>query len=152
MNSPAYFQSIDLAVFAIANLTNLLLAVMFLFRSRGKAKAGSLFGWGAVVLGIPLLAAVIINALGGRPWWSFVLPGLLVLYDVVEFGLDYLLKFDFRHSRWLGPYLGLFYIALMGMIGYSFAVGKPFGFITLATYFVILAATAYSQSRNRLHG
>lgn len=138
---------IDLSIFVIANLTNMLLAVMFFYRARGKPRTGNAFGWGAVVLGIPLLAAAILNLLGGRPWWAYVLPGLLVLYDAVEFVLDYLLKFDFRHSRWLGPYLGLYYLALMGMIGYSFAFSKPAGFITLVTYFINLAATAWSYAR-----
>jgi hypothetical protein len=147
MSSIFSFLTIDLTVFIIANLTNLLLAVMFLFRGRGRLKVGNAFGWVAVLLGIPLLAAVVMNALGARPWWTLVLPGLLVLYDAVEFVLDYLLKFDFRHSRWLGPYLGLYYLALMGMIGYSFAVGKPYGFVTLVTYFINLAATAWSFAR-----
>jgi len=143
-----YFMknNIDLFVFIIANLTNLLLAVMFLFRARGRSKVGNAFGWVAVVLGIPLLAAAVINILGMRPWWAFVLPGLLVLYDAVEFVLDYILKFDFRHSRWLVPYLGLYYMALIGMIGYTFAVGKPYGFVTLVTYFINLAATAWSYA------
>jgi hypothetical protein len=147
MNSILSFRIIDLSVFVIANLSNLLLAVMFLLRSRGRPKVGSAFGWGAVVLGIPLLASVVLNALGVRPWWAFVLPGLLVLYDAVEFLFDYVLKFDFRHSGWLGPYLGLYYLALMGMIGYTFAVGKPYGFVTLVTYFINLAATAWSYAR-----
>lgn len=147
MNSIISFQNIDLFVFIIANLTNLLLTIMFLFRASGKAKVGSAFGWIAVVLGIPLLAAIVLNALGARPWWTFVLPGLPVAYDLVEFLFDHALKFDFRHSRWLGPYLGLYYLALMGMIGYSFTIGKPFGFITLITYFINLAATAYSYAR-----
>jgi len=152
METLTRFQLIDLSVFAIANLTNLLLAAMFLFRARGRAKVGSAFGWAAVVLGIPLLAAVALNTLATRPWWTVALPALMVAYDTAEFLLDFVLKFDFRHSRWIGPYLGLYYLALMGMIGYAFAIGKPFGFITLVTYFVSLAATAYSQSRNRLHG
>jgi hypothetical protein len=147
MVNQALFRTIDLTVFVIVNLTNLLLAVMFLFRGRGRPKVGNAFGWAAVLLGIPLLALAFLNALGGRPWWTFVLPGLLVLYDAVEFVLDHLLKFDFRHSRWLGPYLGLYYLALMGMIGYAFIIGKPYGFITLITYFINLAATAFSYAR-----
>jgi len=147
MNSIISFRTMDLSIFAIANLTNLLLATMFLFRARGRSQVGSAFGWGAVVLGIPLLAAGVLNALGARPWWTVVLPGLLVLYDAVEFVLDYILKFDFRQSRWLGPYLGLYYLALLGMIGYTFAVGKPYGFVTLVTYFINLAATAWSYAR-----
>jgi hypothetical protein len=35
----------------------------------------------------------------------------------------------------------------MGMIGYTFVFGKLFGFITLATYFINLASTAYSYAR-----
>ncbi|MCX6033751.1 MAG: hypothetical protein NTV38_02050 [Chloroflexi bacterium] len=70
-----------------------------------------------------------------------------MLYDAVEFVLDYILKFDFRQSRWLGPYLGLYYLALLGMIGYTFAVGKLYGFVTLVTYFINLAATAWSYAR-----
>ena len=147
MNSFFSFRTIDIYVFVIANLTNLLLAVMFLFRARDKPKIGSTFGWAAVVLGIPLLTAVVLNALGGRPWWALVLPGLLVAYDLVEFLIDHVLKYDFRHSRWLGLYLGLYYLALMGMIGYAFAIGKSYGFITLITYFVNLAATAFSYAR-----
>jgi hypothetical protein len=146
---PALFRTIDLIVFVIANLTNLLLAIMFLFRARGKAKSGSAFGWSAVILGIPLLAVVVLNALGDRPWWTFIQPGLLILYDAVEFGVDYLVKFDFRHSRWLGPYLGLYYLALMGMIGYTFTVGifsassrwQP----TLSTWLPLLILTPVSD-------
>ena len=141
------YKIVDLSVFVIANLTNLLLAVMFLLRARSKPKIGSKFGWIAVSLGIPLLAAVVFNTLGARPWWTFILPGLLVTYDLVEFLIDHAFKFDFRHSRWLGPYLGLYYLALMGMIGYSFTIGKQFGFITLITYFINLAATAWSFTR-----
>jgi hypothetical protein len=138
---------LDLCVVTIANLTNLLLAGMFLLRGRGRAKAGFAVGLASLCLGIPLAAALGFNLATGRPWWSSLLPGLLVLYDVVEFILDYLLKFEFRHSHWLGPYLGLYYLALLGMIGYAFAVGKTAGFATLLTYFVNLAATGWSYSR-----
>jgi hypothetical protein len=49
------------------------------------------------------------------------------------------------------PYLLLFYLALMAMIGYSFLLGKTYGYITLATYFLHMAATAYSYGRVK-HG
>jgi len=141
------YHMIDLVVFIIANMTNLLLTVMFFLRARGRPKIGFYFGLFSVALGIPLAVVGIANLLGGRPWWTVVLPGLLVLYDTIEFLLDYVLKFDFRHSLWLVPYLCLYYLALMGMIVYSFIVRKPFGYITLVTYFINLAATAYSFSR-----
>jgi hypothetical protein len=147
LNPVISVKTLDLFVFIIANLTNLLLALMFLLRGVGKTRSGSRFGWVAVALGVPLLAIVVLNALGERPAWALILPALLVLYDVIEFIVDHLLKFDFRHSRWLGPYLALYYLALMGMIGYTFTIAKPYGLITLLTYFINLAATAYSYAR-----
>ncbi|MEI7848445.1 MAG: hypothetical protein WCK35_21775 [Chloroflexota bacterium] len=151
METQALSQLLDLSVVILANLTNLLLAVMFLLRGAGTPQAGNRFGWAAVVLGIPLAAAAALNAAGGRPGWTIVLPALMVAYNVVEFLLDFILKFDFRHSRWLGPYLGLFYLAQMGLIGYGFAVGRVYGYITLATYFVCLATTAWSYAQVK-HG
>ncbi len=43
----------DLFIFVIANLTNLLLAAMFLFRARGRSKTGNAFGWGRGRVGDP---------------------------------------------------------------------------------------------------
>jgi hypothetical protein len=117
---------------------------MFLARAGGHPRA---WGSGAVVLAVPLAGTVVLNALGQREWWTIVLPGVMILYCAVEIVLDYLLKSDFRHTRLLGPYLGLYYAGLMALIGYAFLVDRLAGFITLATYFANLAATLYAYSR-----
>ena len=65
----------------------------------------------------------------------------------MQHALDYWLELDFRHSRLLGPYLLLYYAALMGMVGYSFLAGDAFGVVTLITYFVQLGATVYSYRK-----
>ena len=140
-------QPVDLAVVIIANLINLLLLGMFLARGAGQPQTGRTFGTGVVALAVPLGVAVVLNALAQRAWWTLVLPGLMIAYAVVDFVLDYLLKSDFRHTRWLGPYLGLYYAGLMALIGYAFLVDLLAGFITLATYFASLAATFYSYTR-----
>jgi formylglycine-generating enzyme required for sulfatase activity len=61
--------------------------------------------------------------------------------------LDYVLKLEFRQTRWLGPYLLIFYAAQWGMIGFGFMVDRGPGFITLLTYFLSLAATDYSYAK-----
>ncbi len=147
MSSIVTAQVIDLAVIITANLANLLLAGMFLARAVGQTRYARILGTGVVVLAVPLAVAVALNALNGREWWTIVLPGLLVVYCATEFILDYLLKIDFRHTRLLGPYLLLYYAGLMGMTGYAFLVDTLAGFVTLATYFVGLAATLYSFVR-----
>ncbi len=76
------FRIIDIAIFVIANLINLLLIGIFLSRPKGLKKV--------------------------------------------------------EHV------LGLFVVA---MIGYSFLIGKTYGFVTLGTYFLGLFATWYSYSK-----
>ena len=137
---------VDLLVVGIANLMNLLLIGMFLARGFGRPRTGRTFGTGVVVLAVPLAAAALWNAGTGRPWWTVALPAVMVAYCVVEFLLDYIYRVDFRHSRWLGPYLGLYYAGLIALIGYAFLVDNLLGYVTLVPYFAGLAATWYSYA------
>jgi hypothetical protein len=139
--------AVDLAVVIIGNLMNLLLALMFLCRAWHKPEAGQMAGWAAVGLAIPLAVAVVMNFLSHRGWPYWLLPLFMIAYCLLELLFDGILKIDFRHNRLLGPYLAAYYLGLMAMIGYAFLVGKPYGFITLVTYFINLAATAYSYAR-----
>jgi hypothetical protein len=137
----------DLAVVIMANLANLLLVGMFLARAFGEPRLSRDLGTAVVVMAIPMAIAAVGNIMEGRDLWLVILPALVVLYCAVEFVLDYILKLDFRQTSLLWPYLGLYYLSLMGMIGYAFIISKPLGFVTLATYFVNLAATFYSFAR-----
>ncbi len=142
---------VDLGVFAVANVINLLLVVMFAARGRRNEKVERVAGLIIVFLGFPLIAASVLNALGRRAAWAWGLPLLMAAFCLVEYLVDYALKVDFRSGRAMKPYLILFYLALMAMIGYSFLVEKTFGYVTLATYFLQMGATAYSFGRVK-HG
>ncbi len=138
---------VDLVVVLAANLINLLLTIMFFSRAQHKPRTGQAAGWAAVGMAVPLALAVILNLLAQRSWPFWLLPLITIAYCAVELLLDGILKIDFRHNRLLGPYLALYYLGLMAMIGYAFLVGKPYGFVTLLTYFVNLGMTAYSFSK-----
>jgi hypothetical protein len=142
---------IDLAVFVIANVINLLLIGIFLSRPKGLKKFERICGLISVSMILPLAAAVVLNFLGKREWWAIVLPSIMILFLAVELLFDYIFKKDFRKTRWLWPYLLFYYTALMAMIGYSFLIGKTCGFVTLGTYFLNLLATWYSYA-NVGHG
>ena len=71
----------------------------------------------------------------------------MIAFLILELLLDYVLQIPFRETRLLWPYLALFYLSAWMMIGYTFLVNKTYGFITLVTYFLSLAATAYSYSQ-----
>jgi hypothetical protein len=138
---------IDIGIFVIANLINLLLIGIFLSRPKGLKKVEHVLGLFVVAMILPVGLAIILNILGKREWWAIVLPLILILFLAVESLLDYILRLNFRKTRWLWPYLFLYYLAMMAMIGYSFLIGKPYGFVTLGTYFLSLFATWYSYAK-----
>jgi len=141
------FETIDLVVVVVANLFNLLMTSIFITRPKGWKRFERVVGLVMVALALPLGAATTLNLLGKRDWWFVALPLPLILHCVVELLLDYILKLDFRKTRLLGPYLLLFYLGQMGLIGYAFVVAPACGFVTLATYFLCLGATRYAHAK-----
>jgi hypothetical protein len=145
------FETVDMALFLVANLVNLLIMGIMLSRPFGLKRLERILGLGAVACAVPAGLAVLLNAAGGREWWAIVLPALFVAYLILELILDYVLGLDFRNTRLLWPYLVVYYVAVNAMIGYTFLVDRAYGAITLATYLLGLLATRYSYSRVR-HG
>ena len=141
------YRVVDVAVFVMANLVNVLMIGIFLSRPKGLERVEHRLGLVQIALALPVGVAVIVNAVGKREWWFVVLPTFLVAFLIVELLFDTVVKLEFRNTRLLWPYLLLYYLALMGMIGYCFQVGVVYGFITLATYFLNLFATWYSYSK-----
>jgi hypothetical protein len=144
---PGSVDILDLVVVVAANLFNLLMAAIFVTRPRGWRRFERAVGLILVALALPLGAAAILNLLANRAWWFVVLPLPLILHCAIELLLDYILKLDFRQTRWLGPYLGLFYLGQWGLIGYAFVVRPIYGFVTLVTYFLCLGATRYAHAK-----
>ncbi len=147
------YRIIDLGVFAVANLTNLLMAGVFLARFRGAlgGRAEFYLGLAAVAMMIPLAVAAGVNLIGRREWWTVVLPLVLVLFLLVELLLDYVFKIPFRETALIWPYILLFYAGLMSMIGYTFLVGRVFGAVTLVTYFIQLGVMLYTHLQKGIH-
>jgi len=141
------FRIIDTAIFIIANLVNLLLVGIFLSRPKGFKRVEYVLGLIVVAMILPVGIVLILNIQGKREWWTIVLPLILLSFLLIELFFDYILRFDFRKTKLLGLYLLVYYLALMAMIGYSFLIGKPYGFITLSIYFLNLFATWYSYSK-----
>ena len=134
-------------IFIIANLGNLILIALFIARTRKKERVEFILGLIFVVLALPAGYGAVMNILGGRAWWTILFPFLLMAFCILELFFDYVFKLDFRNNALLWPYLILFYLASIAMVGYSFGVGKLYGFITLGTYFLTLAATWYAHRK-----
>lgn len=141
---------IDLGVILCVNLYNLLLVVMFWARVAENPGLARAAGIGTLVLALPLALLALSNWRLNRDWWRVVLPLLLVAFLGVELVLDYLLKIDFRQGRLLGPYLLLYYLASMVMVGYAFLVSVPAGAVTLVTYFLQVGIGIYARIKTGL--
>jgi hypothetical protein len=141
------FHWVDIVCIFSANLFNL--AVIGIMLARPFKREGLEFALGlvSVSLSVPLLLSAVYNFTQPRSIWLGVLPGLLGVFCLIELFLDYVFKIPFRQTRWIGPYLLVFYAAQWGMIGFGFIISEAAGFITLFTYFLSLAATAYSYKQ-----
>lgn len=147
MGIPDYVKVVDYGLVGVANVVNVLLLGIMLARPQRLRDVERTLGGVLVLLAIPAGLGGILNAIAGRPWWTILLPDLLMAFLLVELILDYVLERNFRHTSLLWPYLILCYISLWGMIGYSFSVSEVFGIVTLITYFLSLLATWYSHAK-----
>jgi len=141
---------IDLGVVVCVNLFNLLLVVLFWGRLTNRPKIERIAGISTLILGIPLTLFAIANLLQHRQWWTVALPLLLVLFILIELLFDYILKIEFRQTWQAGPYLLIYYLGSMVMVGYAFMVKVPYGVITLITYFMQVSLGVYSRYKTGL--
>ena len=143
MNKQKFNRSVDLYVVAVANLFNLIMVVIFYLRTR-YINHPLVFGYVWAGLIIVLVTATVLNIRSKRIWWTIALPLIFAVFLVFELILDYFLQYDFRSTSLLTPYLILYYVSILGLIGYSFLTEKKLGTITLATYFLSQIAALYS--------
>jgi hypothetical protein len=127
-------------------LANLLIAAMFVARVVVPKRARTL-GFAGTAMAIPLAGASIVAIRERGDVWAVVLPLVFVVFAVVEVTIDLILDIEFRTTVWLWPYLMLFYVAQWAVIGAAFRVSEIGGFVVLVSYFICLAATAYSYRR-----
>ena len=139
------FHRIDLFFFAVAVVLNLLLIGVFVCRGRGWERGEYVFSLAAVFMIMPLLLVVWQNLAAKREWWSFILPLPMIGFLLLEFILDYVANIDFRTGGLVVPYIIFYYLGLFGLIGYSFLLGRIYGWIMLIGYCCNLLATWYGH-------
>jgi hypothetical protein len=133
-------------VVVAGSLSNLAIAAMFVARVKAPERARPL-GFFGTSMALPLAAASLIAWSEGMETWDIALPLVFVAFAAIEIGVDVVADFDVRSSRWLWPYLMSFYLAQWAVVGAAFRASEPGGAVVLVTYFVCLAATAYSYRR-----
>ena len=138
---------VDMVVVNSANFYNLSLLGIMLTKIRRWKEIEFILRWFSLAFILPFGAAFIMNLIVQRSFLLWVLPGFMTIFLVLEVKNGYALDLDSKGSRWIGPYLILFYVGQWGLVIYSFLVNKGGGFVTLITYLISLGATAYTFSK-----
>jgi len=119
--------------------------LVFAFRLADKPQLGHWFGYPLLLTALPLGYLLLKAPQLGRPALYYVQIGLMLLFLVVELLLDYVLKIDFRDTRWMViSYVTLFFGAAGGMLGVA-AYGGRIWTISAVVLFFIMAILAFVQ-------
>ena len=123
------------------------LIALFLARLAAKPHLEFKLGLAVIAMLVPLVYLLFGAIELGRPIIYFVQIGLMIVYLLVELGLDYIWKVDFRHSRGkVATYVTLFFGAAGGMIGVASHAGSGWTIAAVAG-FLIMGVLAFVQRR-----
>lgn len=134
----------------IMNLTGALTAVaffisailVFTFRLLGKPAYGHWIGYFEFLLAIPLIILLVTGLQLNRPVLYYIQIGCMLAWLLVEALLDYILKVDFRHTRWLVIlYVMLFFAGSGGLLGVAALAGRGWSMTAIALFFIMAVLT-----------
>jgi hypothetical protein len=141
---PLARDGFDLIFLAAALAFNLLIAAIFIADKLGRSKLIRTLGQIWLTLALPLGVVLVWNWIVGRERWVLVCLGLVLLYMVVEWLLDYVLKLPFRQKPYLHvPYIILEYVALFSLIGIAFSIDRRWGWLVSVTFWMLMASLIY---------
>lgn len=119
--------------------------LVFTFRLLGKAQIGHWIGYFEFALAIPLIYLLITAPKTQRPAIYYIQIGAILLWLLVELLLDYILKIDFRHTRWIVmSYVTLFFAGSGGLVGIAAHAGKGWSVASIVL-FLIMAVLTFVQ-------
>lgn len=119
--------------------------LVFVFRLLGKPQYGHWIGYFEFLLAIPMLFLLIQAPQLERPALYYIQIGCMLAWLVVEALLDYILKMDFRHVRWIViSYVVLFFAGTGGLLGVATNAGRGWN-IAAIVLFLIMAVLTFVQ-------
>jgi hypothetical protein len=131
------------AIVAVAFFVSAIL--VFVFRLLGKPQYGHWVGYFEFLLAIPLIFLLVKAPPLGRPALYYIQIACMLAWLVVEALLDYILKIDFRHVRWMViSYVILFFAGTGGMLGVAANAGRGWS-IAAIILFLIMAVLTFVQ-------
>jgi hypothetical protein len=115
---------------------------IFIFRLLDKPQYEYWIGFIELLLALPLGYLLLTARKLKRPVLYYVQIGLMLVWLLVEFLLDYLLKIDFRNVGWMViGYVVLFFAGTGGMLGVAANAGRGWKILAVILFLVMAALT-----------
>jgi hypothetical protein len=128
------------AVVAIAFYISAIL--VFISRLLGQPQYGHAIGWFEFLLAIPLIYLLLKAPQIHRPALYYIQIGCILAWLILEALLDYLLKIDFRHIRWMViSYVVLFFAGAGGLLGLAANAGRGWSIPAICLFFIMAILT-----------
>ena len=138
-------EMLDLLGAILTHAIYVLCILIFLSRLVEKPRFENWAGWVLLLTSVPLGYLLFKAPELQREPLYYVQIGLMLAFLLVEFLLDYLLKLDFRNTRWMViGYVTLFFGAAGGMLGVAALAGGGWT-VSAVVLFFIMAALAFYQ-------
>lgn len=119
--------------------------VMFTLRLLGLAKLGHWIASLQFLCMFPLVYLLVIRPRMGDSPLLTVQIVLMIAFLIIEFFLDYLLKFDFRQTRWMViTYVTFFFAATGGLLGIIARMEDKIWILVGGVLFLIMAVLAFA--------
>jgi len=117
----------------------------FLSRMIFKIGTGHWVGTPILLMAFPLIYLLVKAPGSERPFIYYLQIGIMLVYLIVLFTTDYVLKFDFRHTQWMViSYVMLYFAGAGGMIGVASLAGRGWT-VSSIILFLIAAILAFVQ-------
>jgi hypothetical protein len=119
--------------------------LVFVFRLLRRPRSAFWSGLGFVLMGLPLIYLLALAPRLQRAGLYYIQVGLMLLFLVVTFFLDYWPRVEFRGTRWMViTYVTLFFAGAGGMLGVT-ALAEGAWVISAVVLFFIMTGLAFYQ-------
>jgi Ca2+/Na+ antiporter len=139
------FERLNLIGALTAHVVFISSIITFSSRMIFKIGPGHWVGIPLLLMVFPLGYLLFTAPVANRPFLYYIQAGLMLLFIILLFFVDYVFKYDFRQTQWMVISFVVFYFAGMGgMIGVASLAGRGWT-ISSVILFILAAILAFVQ-------
>lgn len=138
-------EKMDLLGAIVAHIIFISSIITFASRMIFKLSPGHWVGIPILLMTFPLGYLLIKAPEFNRPFLYYVQIGVMLIWIIILFLVDYIFKYDFRHTQWMViSYVVLYFAGIGGMIGIAALAGREWA-ISAVILFFVAAILAFLQ-------